>query len=293
MPLAIQQALNFGREQLTLPQSSQSGTQLSDTPLSDTPELDTELILLFCLNKSRNILFTDPQQELSCEQELQFKALMQRRMNGEPVAYLIGTQGFWDLDLKVSPHTLIPRADTESLIDWLLESELKPKHILDLGTGTGALALALAREFSRANVTGVDVIEDAVQLALENKKLNNVENVQFFKSDWFAALKENTFDLIVSNPPYIDEDDIHLSQGDVRFEPSSALVASNNGYSDLFHIADVAREYLTPGGCLIMEHGWQQAQGVRQRLLELGYESVGSGKDLAGHERFTFGYLKS
>ncbi len=293
MPLAIQQALNFGREQLTLSKESQSDTSITGSLLSDTPELDTELILLFCLNKSRNILFTDPQQVLSSEQELQFKALMQRRVNGEPVAYLIGTQGFWDLDLKVSPHTLIPRADTESLIDWLLECGLKPKHILDLGTGTGALALALAREFPLANVVGVDVIEDAVQLALENKKLNNIENAQFLQSDWFTALTENTFDLIVSNPPYIDEHDIHLSQGDVRFEPSSALVASNNGFSDLFHIADVAREYLNAGGCLIMEHGWQQAQGVQKRLLELNYENVGSGKDLAGHVRFTFGYLKS
>jgi len=276
MPLAIQQALKFGSEQL---------------PHSDTRELDAELILLFCLNASRNILFTDPQQLLTAEQETQFKALLKRRANGEPVAYLVGSQGFWDLNLLVAPHTLIPRGDTESLIDWVLEQELQPNNILDLGTGTGALALALASEFPRANVTGVDLIEQAVALACDNKKLNNINNANFFQSNWFSAVAKQKFDLIVSNPPYIDEEDVHLDQGDVRFEPSSALVAKENGFADLFHISELARDYLTPGGCLLMEHGWQQAALVQQHLRQLGFEKVGSGVDLGNRERFTFGFL--
>ncbi len=263
----------------------------NDLTQSPTAQLDSQLILLFALDAHRNILFTDPEQLLSQGQQDHFLALIARRKNGEPVAYLIGTQGFWDLDLKVSPHTLIPRADTESLIEWLLEQPLKPKNILDLGTGTGALALALAGEYSNAHVIGIDVVEQAVVLARENKILNNVNNVIFKQSNWFDAInRDQKFDLIVSNPPYIDSDDHHLNEGDVRFEPSSALVAAQSGYADLFKISLDAKGYLNKGGCLIMEHGWQQAPKVRERLIELGYQNVGSGLDLAGHERFTFGF---
>ncbi len=275
MPLAIQQALKFGSEQL---------------PHSDTAELDAELLLLFCLDASRNILFTHPDQVLSVEQEGQFNALLNRRQKGEPVAYLLGTQGFWDLELSVAPHTLIPRGDTESLIDWVLEQSWQPKHILDLGTGTGALALALAHEFPAAHVIGVDLVKEAVLLAQKNKTLNNIQNAQFYQSDWFSALASEEFDLIISNPPYIDEDDVHLSEGDVRFEPASALVAKENGFADLFHIANSAQTYLQAGGCLLMEHGWQQAKQVQAYLIQQGYEKVGSGLDLAGRERFTFGF---
>jgi release factor glutamine methyltransferase len=280
MPLAINQALASGRQQLTH---------------SDTPELDSELILLYCLNASRNILFTDPNKYLTHLQEQQFSELISRRQKGEPVAYLIGTQGFWDLHLKVSPHTLIPRGDTESLIDWVLEKELNPKSILDLGTGTGALALSLAHEFPNARVLGVDVVSDAVALAQENKILNKISNAKFVQSSWFDSLKNESeenkkFDLIISNPPYIDEQDPHLSQGDVRFEPSSALTAKQEGFADLFYIASHAQQYLNPQGCLLMEHGWQQAPQVQEFLKSENYKNVDSGKDLAGRERFTFGF---
>ncbi|MEH6346051.1 MAG: peptide chain release factor N(5)-glutamine methyltransferase [Bermanella sp.] len=275
MSLAITQALAMGREKLID---------------SDTPALDCELILLFCLNASRNILFTDPNKELSPAQQLQYSELLARRQQGEPVAYLIGTQGFWDLHLKVSPHTLIPRGDTESLIDWVLEQNLNPKTILDLGTGTGALALSMAHEFPNASVIGVDVVADAVLLAQENQTLNKIENAKFLQSSWFDALNNESFDLIISNPPYIDEDDPHLSQGDVRFEPSSALTAKQQGFADLFFIAGHAQQYLNPQGCLVMEHGWQQAESVRSELLKLGYKNVGSGEDLGKRERFTFGF---
>ena len=203
---------------------------------SDTPELDCELILLHVLNAHRNILFTDPGQLLTIEQQKTFMSLMARRKKGEPVAYIIGSQGFWDLDLKVSPHTLIPRADTESLVEWVLDQGLTPEHILDLGTGTGALALALASELPSAQVIGLDVVEGAVTLAKENQARNRIQNVEFMVSSWFDSIAQNkTFDLIVSNPPYIDAQDVHLSQGDVRFEPESALIADEQGLS-LIHI---------------------------------------------------------
>jgi len=280
MSLPIKQALTQGSGQLTL---------------SDTPELDAELILLFCLNASRNILFTHPDQELTQQQQEQYSALLKRRIQGEPVAYLIGTQGFWDLNLKVSPHTLIPRGDTESLIDWVLERNLDPKTILDLGTGTGALALALAYEFPKADVTGIDLVNDAVALAEENRKLNKINNAKFLQSSWFDEIENRkditkSFDLIVSNPPYIDEQDPHLSQGDVRFEPASALIAKESGLADLFYIGQEALKFLSPGGCLLMEHGWQQAESVRAQLTKLGYKNVGSGEDLGKRERFTFGF---
>ena len=257
---------------------------------SDTAALDAELILLHALNAHRNILFTDPDKRLTQDEYALYQTLLQRRENGEPVAYIIGEQGFWDLMLNVAPHTLIPRADTESLIDWVLEQNVQPKRILDLGTGTGAIALALAKEFPSAQVIGVDLIPQAVELANSNKAKNNINNVQFFQSSWFENVPQEPFDLIVSNPPYIDELDEHLSQGDVRFEPASALIASQQGLSDLYLIARQAQEYLTKQGCLLMEHGWQQAQHVSDYLKQQGYVKVASGRDLAGQWRFSFGF---
>lgn len=273
--LTIKHALTLGANELTQ---------------SDTPELDCELILLHVLNAHRNILFTDPDALLDLEQQKTFIELISRRKRGEPVAYIIGSQGFWNLDLKVSADTLIPRADTESLLEWILEQDLKPARILDLGTGTGALALSLASEFPSAQVIGLDVVTAAVNLAKQNQQGNHIKNAQFIVSSWFSELNsKDKFDLIVSNPPYIDSQDQHLSLGDVRFEPESALIAAQNGYADLFLIAESARDYLTASGTLVMEHGWQQADGVQAKLIELGYKAVGSGKDYGGNQRFTYG----
>lgn len=277
--LSLQHALTLGANELKQ---------------SDTPELDCELILLHAINSHRNILFTDPGKLLDIEQQKEFIALIARRKKGEPVAYIIGSQGFWDLDLKVSPDTLIPRADTESLVEWVLEQGLKPNRILDLGTGTGALALALASELPNACVLGIDVVAGAVKLAAENQVRNNINNAEFIVSSWFSQLEEsNQFDLIVSNPPYIDSKDEHLALGDVRFEPESALIADQNGYADLFYIAEASKAFLVKGGTLVMEHGWQQADVVQKKLLELGYSGVGSGKDYGGNQRFTYGVLSS
>lgn len=258
---------------------------------SDSAKLDAELLLLHVISASRTILFTQPDRELNSDELNQFNELIQRRIKGEPVAYLLGHQGFWTLDLKVAPSTLIPRGDTESLVEWVLENhDAKPKQVLDLGTGTGAIALALASERPAWSVTGVDLMEAAVSLAKENAQLNNIKNATFHTSNWFEQVPDKkVFDLIVSNPPYIDEQDEHLSQGDVRFEPESALVAAENGLADLRKIAEDARQYLD--GYLVMEHGWQQAQAVQKILQTLGYKQVGSGQDLAGRDRFTYGFL--
>lgn len=257
---------------------------------SDSAQLDAELLLLHVIQEQRTILFTQPDRELSSAEQTQFDTLIQRRINGEPVAYLLGQQGFWTLDLKVAPSTLIPRGDTESLVEWVLENhDDAQKKVLDLGTGTGAIALALAFERNQWNVSGLDLMEDAVQLAKENAKLNGIKNAEFYQSSWFENVPiDSQFDLIVSNPPYIDEQDEHLAQGDVRFEPLSALVAKENGLADLRKIAEDARQYLN--GYLVMEHGWQQAEDVQRILVDLGYEKVGSGQDLGNRDRFTFGF---
>lgn len=276
MSLTIKQALLEGQNAITH---------------SDTSALDAQLILLHTLNAHRNILFTDPDKPLSQAQQQSYRSCLRRRQQGEPVAYIVGEQGFWDLTLDVAPHTLIPRADTESLIDWVLEQGMQPKRILDLGTGTGAIALALAKEFPDAQVLGVDLIPEAVELARSNKEKNQITNASFIQSSWFEQVPKEAFDLIVSNPPYIDKNDEHLAQGDVRFEPSSALIAQNQGLADLQHIAQNAKGYLSAGGCLLMEHGWQQAEAVCEYLQLCGYQNIGSGKDLAGQWRFTFGKL--
>jgi len=277
--LTLKQALTLGANELTQ---------------SETPSLDSELILLHCAEVNRNSLFTEPDRLLSIEQQAMFTQLIQRRKQGEPVAYIIGEQGFWDLTLSVSPDTLIPRPDTESLVEWVLQQGKTFKRVLDLGTGTGALALALAREMPSASVLGLDVVEGAVQLANKNRIRNQVDNAEFIQSNWFDGVSENDpFDLIVSNPPYIDEVDSHLSQGDVRFEPKSALVAQQQGFHDLFLIADRARRFLQQEGVLVMEHGWQQAPRLREQLEALGYDDVGSGRDYGGNERFTFGVWRS
>jgi release factor glutamine methyltransferase len=258
---------------------------------SDTATLDVELLLAHSLGKDRTYLFTWSDRLVTEKEELTFKELFSRRLKGEPIAYILEQQAFWDLNLKTAEHTLIPRADTETLIEWVLElaDSLPDKtRVIDLGTGTGAIALSLAREFSHWDVQGVDLVPQAVELAQQNAKLNNLDHVRFFQSSWFDRV-EGRFDLIVSNPPYIDPDDVHLSQGDVRFEPLSALVADNKGLADLELIADQSRSYLLEGAWLLMEHGYDQQQAVQQLLNRLGYQQVSTRIDLGGNPRITGG----
>ncbi|WP_277373968.1 peptide chain release factor N(5)-glutamine methyltransferase [Pseudomonas sp. AA-38] len=262
----------------------------ADLPDSPTPRLDAELLLAAALGKPRSYLRTWPERELEADQLAQFQAHLQRRRQGEPVAYILGQQGFWSLELEVAPHTLIPRPDTELLVETALALlPATPLAALDLGTGTGAIALALASERPAWQVTGVDRVADAVALAERNRQRLQLDNAAFVHSHWFSALAGQRYGLILSNPPYIRADDQHLEQGDVRFEPSSALVAGRDGLDDIRAIIQAAPAHLLSGGWLLLEHGFDQAEAVRELLAAAGFVEVHSRRDLGGHERISLG----
>ncbi|RTZ14064.1 peptide chain release factor N(5)-glutamine methyltransferase [Vibrio aquaticus] len=262
---------------------------------SDSPSLDAAVLLCHALDKPRSFLLTWPDKILDGAQLDQFDALLQRRIIGEPVAYITGEREFWSLPLKVSPSTLIPRPDTERLVEIALDKAVDIQgDILDLGTGTGAIALALASELPHRQVTGIDLKEDAQQLAQSNATSLNLNNTQFLAGSWFDPLASGTkFALIVSNPPYIEKEDPHLVQGDVRFEPLSALVADEKGLADIRHIATQARVFLEDSGWLMFEHGFEQGKPVRELLQSLGYEQVATYKDYGDNDRVTIGQYLS
>lgn len=265
---------------------------LDSADLADSPSasLDAELLLAAVLGKSRSYLRTWPEREPSAEQQTAFAGMLERRRAGEPVAYILGQQGFWSLDLEVAPHTLIPRPDTELLVETALELlPATPLRVLDLGTGTGAIALALASERGGWRVTGVDRVDEAVALAERNRQRLQLSNAEFRPSQWFSALAGERYGLIVSNPPYIAADDHHLGEGDVRFEPASALVSGVDGLDDIRQIIAQAPQHLEPGGWLLLEHGYDQAEAVRALLAGGGFVAVESRRDLGGHQRISLG----
>ncbi|WP_438917811.1 peptide chain release factor N(5)-glutamine methyltransferase [Kosakonia cowanii] len=263
---------------------------VSQLQASESPRRDAEILLGFVTGKARTFILAFGETPLTDEQQEQLAGLLARRVRGEPVAHLIGEREFWSLPLFVSPATLIPRPDTECLVEQALARlPAAPCRILDLGTGTGAIALALASERPDCRVTAVDLIPDAVALAQRNADHLGIRNIEIVQSRWFSALEGQQFSLIVSNPPYIDAQDPHLAQGDVRFEPLSALVAADNGLADLHTLIKDAPRYLLPQGWLLLEHGWQQGAAVREIFARYGWQQVETCRDYGDNERLTLG----
>ncbi len=265
----------------------QAALQLID---SDSPKRDAEILLGHVTKRARTYLIAFSETVLLEDELVQLSSLLARRIKGEPIAYLVGEREFWSLPLKVSPATLIPRPDTECLVEKALEKlSAQASRILDLGTGTGAIALAIASERSDCRVLGVDFQTEAVALAIENAQHLALSNVEFMESCWFSSLSGYQFDMIISNPPYIDEEDEHLYQGDVRFEPLTALVAADHGFADIELIITNARQFLANNGWVLIEHGWQQGERVRNIFIDKGYCCVETFRDYGGNERVTVG----
>ena len=264
----------------------------AELPDSPSAKLDAEWLLAAALGKAPSYLRTWPEREVPAETEARYLADLQRRRQGEPVAYILGRQGFWSLELEVAPHTLIPRPDTELLVEAALQLlPASPAGVLDLGTGTGAIALALAAERPAWQVTGVDRVAEAIALAQRNAARLGLANSNFVQSHWFSELAGQRFQLIVSNPPYIPSGDPHLQQGDVRFEPGSALISGADGLDDIRQIVSQAPGFLERGGWLLLEHGYCQAAQVRALLSEGGFVDVESRQDYGGHLRISLGRL--
>ncbi|GAA0858270.1 peptide chain release factor N(5)-glutamine methyltransferase [Aliiglaciecola litoralis] len=254
----------------------------------ESPKLDARVLLSHCLQKNTTYLLTWPEKIPSPEQVNQFQQLVLQRQTGRPVAYLIGYRDFWTLQLEVSENTLIPRPETELMIELALQLPLPEQaKVLDLGTGTGAIALSLAKENPAWSVTAVDVVDEAVDLAKRNAKSNGIADVEFFQSDWFTQLGSTKFDLIVSNPPYVEANSEYLDEGDVRFEPKSALTSGVDGMDDIKHIVATAPTYLNKGGWLMIEHGFQQSELVAETFRHHHFSDILHHQDLNGALRIT------
>ena len=258
---------------------------------SDSATLDAEVLLCLVLEKQRSYLRAWPDLDLPADLALQFWALIEQRKQGLPIAYLTGYREFWSRDFQVTPDVLIPRADTEILIELCLKliSTDNPCKIIDLGTGSGIIAITLAAERPLAELTGTDFSLAALAIAKANAKQHQISNVQFYQSDWFASVPNGKYQFIVSNPPYIAEDDEHLQLGDLRFEPRSALSAAESGLRDIRIIAKEAYQRLESGGYLLIEHGYDQQESVHRIFNDCHYQQVQTVTDLAGLPRVTYG----
>ena len=288
--------------------------------------IEVQCLLQAVLQVNRAYLLTHPEQQLNTEQRARYVALLERRLRGEPLAYILGEREFYGLNFRVTPATLIPRPDTELLVELALARIPQPSpqpspealssilsrsrerrqtrralfnscgrgslfRVLDLGTGSGAIALSIAHTRPDVEVTAVDASPEALNVARENAQCLNIGNVRLLRSDWFSALPGERFDLIVSNPPYIADGDAHLAQGDLRFEPRDALASGADGLDDIRRIVAGAKQHLDAGGWLLLEHGYDQAERVRELLRQHGYAEVLSARDLAGIERVSGGCI--
>jgi release factor glutamine methyltransferase len=253
--------------------------------------VDAEVLLAHALGKPRSWLIAHGDDALSLEHASAYKRLVERREAGEPVAYITGRRGFWSLDLEVTPATLIPRPETELLVELALEHLPRDQacRVLDLGTGSGAIALAIARERPQAHVVATDASAEALAVAQRNARLHHIGNASFVHGDWFAPVSDRRFDVIVSNPPYIERGDPHLQQGDLRFEPMSALASGHDGLDDIRRIVRDAVLHLVPGGWLLFEHGWNQGDAVRRLLGAAGFVELSTARDLEQRDRVSQG----
>ena len=250
---------------------------------------EAEALLAHVLGRSPAWLFAHGDEVLREDAAAAFRALVERRAAGEPVAYLVGRRGFWTLDLAVTPATLIPRPETELLVELALARMAPDAAVVDLGTGSGAIALALASERPRARVVATDASLDALAVARDNATRLGLARVEFRHGDWYAPLAGERFDVIASNPPYIAAGDAHLAQGDLRHEPPSALASGPDGLDDLRRIAAGARPHLRPGGWLLVEHGFDQGASVRALFDAAGLRDVATERDFEGRDRVTLG----
>jgi release factor glutamine methyltransferase len=256
---------------------------------ADSPRLDAEVLMGLVLRRPRSFLHAHPEQPLDEMQSAQFENLVRRRFSGEPIAYITGVREFWSMPLRINRHVLIPRPDTELLVEKALirTPADEDTRILDLGTGCGAVALALARERPRAEVIGVDNSPEAVRVAKLNAKVLRIDNVTFLESNWFDAVRGQKFHTVVSNPPYVINRDDYLMAGDLRFEPQDALAGGDDGLECIRAIIDRAHNYIVRQGWMLLEHGADQQRAV-QRLLEAQrYYDICCYQDLAGHDRVT------
>ncbi len=276
-------------DKVTVRQLLQQGSsRLTHSP---TATLDCELLLASALEKSRTWLHTWPDHSVDTDAVVRYRATLARRIEGEPIAYICGTQSFWSLEIEVSQETLIPRPETELVVERALELIPRngPFQVVDLGTGSGAIALAVATDRPQASVVATDLSTTALKMAQRNVDQLGIRNVTLLQGEWFAPLGSQRFDLILSNPPYIAPDDPHLQQGDLRFEPANALVAAADGLAALRSIITTAPGYLNPGGSLVVEHGYHQGNAVRSLFQRQGFREITTRRDLAGEERITFG----
>lgn len=257
----------------------------------ESPQLDAEVLLCHCLGKPRSYLRAWPEKLIDSQAHSKFQDMINQRLQGLPVAYLTGTREFWSREFLVSTDVLIPRPDTELLIELSLARIPfdRPVSVIDLGTGSGVIAITLASERPLAQITATDISAAALKIARKNAQRHHLNSIQFVQSDWFNGIEKCTFDLVISNPPYIDAKDPHLQCGDVRFEPKHALIADESGLQDIRNIIENARQYLRPNGQLLVEHGYNQQQSVQKILKSCHYRQINTYTDLSNNPRVTCG----
>lgn len=259
---------------------------------SPSPRIDAEILLLFVLNKTRTYLYTHPETLLTHEQWQRYQHLLDKRLLGHPIAHLTKMKEFWSLSLRVTPDTLIPRPETELLVELTLKflEKTDNAHVLDLGTGSGAIALALASECPTWHITAYDQSEAALQVARQNASDLKLPQIEFGLSNWFQSIPLKHYHAIISNPPYIAEQDSHLKEGDVRFEPLQALASGDEGLDALTKIIKTGINYLRPNGVLLVEHGYDQKNAVAALFAQFGYKNIQGFQDFEGNDRVTCGF---